>query len=664
MAPAATQRVTRRAFKRGVLAGLRPPTRVTAVAVAALWGLRRTYTFGSVAFGGAWHNCFAAVQPSHCSPSGARMPHNVLRHPCRHLALHAAAAPRVGFATDAYRGSGGSASVQDLVEEAPQDLHAFEDLPTALWLQGRVRHKASYGIWVDVESPDSSGGPPAVGLVHLTEVADHDAAWSQISPGTEMRVRVVHVDKERGRLSLSSLGEEASDLLPPEQLKSAFGAVFSCEWLRGLVRSVADDGVLVDVVPPRGGLPGRGLCPAARIGVRAGTDLAQHFRPGQDVHVRVVGVVPTSGQGLELSMLGGAEEIKADLEAQLQARQQEASRNREPRAGSAARPVAVSAAEALPDWQDLSCMAGISQAQVLEGAVHHVSSYGVYVTVPLPGGHDVWGLVHLTQLGGSAGEDNHAGVLSYSPGDQVRVRIAHLDLEQGRLALAMQSHLGDNSVQGSAGQEAHASVLESLPATAWLGGVIQSVLEYGIIVDVLLPGTQGNSVHPGSSRVPGLVYITELDRFTENPAEEFAVGQEVQVRVLDAAGDPDGLLMLSMRSDPADVQADLEHQEGLALAVPDPLSAAATTEEVPTQSGKSLVSFLDVSPSRPLRGVAHSLTPFGLLVSVEHPDNGDAAHGLISEQSLGNVDWSPGQELDVFIATVDSHRGVLGLSPG
>ena len=68
---------------------------------------------------------------------------------------------------------------------------------------------ARFGAFVDL-------GQGVVGLVHISEIPDGMAADSSIVPDSPIKVRVLRVDNEQRRISLSLAHIEAVALLPAE----------------------------------------------------------------------------------------------------------------------------------------------------------------------------------------------------------------------------------------------------------------------------------------------------------------------------------------------------------------------------------------------------------------------------------------------------------------
>jgi uncharacterized protein len=87
------------------------------------------------------------------------------------------------------------------VFEAPNfraDVKTLEDLQTGMTLEGVVTNIASFGAFVDV-------GVDQEGLVHVSELSDDfvEDPGAVVSVGQRVSVRVIGIDNERKRLSLS-----------------------------------------------------------------------------------------------------------------------------------------------------------------------------------------------------------------------------------------------------------------------------------------------------------------------------------------------------------------------------------------------------------------------------------------------------------------------------
>jgi uncharacterized protein len=83
------------------------------------------------------------------------------------------------------------------------DVLKIEDLETGMILQGTVRNVVDFGAFVDI-------GVKQDGLVHISEMADRYVRdpLTVVAVGQVVQVRVLKVDKQRGRVQLSMRGIE------------------------------------------------------------------------------------------------------------------------------------------------------------------------------------------------------------------------------------------------------------------------------------------------------------------------------------------------------------------------------------------------------------------------------------------------------------------------
>ena len=81
------------------------------------------------------------------------------------------------------------------------DVLKMEDLETGMILQGTVRNVVDFGAFVDI-------GVKQDGLVHISELADRYVKdpLSVVAVGQVVQVRVLKIDKQRGRVQLSMKG--------------------------------------------------------------------------------------------------------------------------------------------------------------------------------------------------------------------------------------------------------------------------------------------------------------------------------------------------------------------------------------------------------------------------------------------------------------------------
>jgi small subunit ribosomal protein S1 len=84
-------------------------------------------------------------------------------------------------------------------------------------LEGKVTKVVAFGAFVEIL-------PGVEGLVHISELAEHhvENPSEVVEPGTELKVKILEVDEERRRLSLSIKRVEGQDL-PQRELPAAEG---------------------------------------------------------------------------------------------------------------------------------------------------------------------------------------------------------------------------------------------------------------------------------------------------------------------------------------------------------------------------------------------------------------------------------------------------------
>merc|ERR1719291_2632 len=202
-------------------------------------------------------------------------------------------------------------------ERPPADLTHFEALAGKLeWLPGRVVSVTDFGAFVAAMPPDTSAGA-AVGLVHKSELKDAYVAnvKDEVFVDQEVQVRVLSVDVEAGKLSLSMVPPR-EDIEAANNDVSGFVGIDSSQWLDATVLSFAEFGAFVQVAPPSGGAPPtKGLLHKSQItdgGVE--DDPQEYLEIGQSIRVRVV-KVEEERKRLSVSMLKEASADEASAES-------------------------------------------------------------------------------------------------------------------------------------------------------------------------------------------------------------------------------------------------------------------------------------------------------------------------------------------------------------
>lgn len=187
-------------------------------------------------------------------------------------------------------------------------------------LDGTVVRTADFGAFVELR-------PGLDGLVHVSELS-----WKRVrhpddavQVGDPVRVRVLEVDRERRRISLSVKQAESDDPWATAAERYREGTV-----VQGTVEKVETFGVFVELEP---GVTA--LVPASETGTERGSDLRRPFPKGQKVTARVLSVNPAERRlSLSLSALAVSEE-RAEIEAyQREQRQKERGPAASPTGGS------------------------------------------------------------------------------------------------------------------------------------------------------------------------------------------------------------------------------------------------------------------------------------------------------------------------------------------
>ena len=160
----------------------------------------------------------------------------------------------------------------------------FNELAAGDVIEGKVARMTNFGAFIDLGGVD--------GLVHVSEISyDHvDKPSDVLSAGQEVKVKVLSVDPERERISLSikqTLPGPWDDI----EEKAAEGTV-----LDGTVKRLTSFGAFVEVFP---GV--EGLVHISQISHKHIATPADVLKPGQEVKVKVINVDPAQ-QRLGLSI--------------------------------------------------------------------------------------------------------------------------------------------------------------------------------------------------------------------------------------------------------------------------------------------------------------------------------------------------------------------------
>jgi len=254
----------------------------------------------------------------------------------------------------------------------------------------------------------------------------------------------------------------------------------------------------------------------------------------------------------------------------------------------------------------------ISPNEWLDGEVEKVVSFGAFVMFPLPGGGNMRGLVHISNV-----RDWHIKDMNdeLRVGEKVRVRIEKFDKRTGKINLTMKD------VQLPERLEEFVSYERS---NTWLTAKVRQVMSFGLVVKVKSP--QGDCV------AEGLVLNLELADYYTDPFRKYQVGQEVQVRVLV-------------------VDYEREHVKLSMVRLPTHKISAADLE-----------LFKDLPADKWLEGTTVSTGKDGCLVEVMIPGATYTVEGMLRKAQMTNRLLRPGQEVKVRVVGVHTDVGTLSFS--
>lgn len=208
------------------------------------------------------------------------------------------------------------------VLEQEQEVRAeelMEKLQPGAVIEGVVQRLTDFGAFVDVGGAD--------GLVHISELSfshvDHPS--DVVKEGDKVNVRVLRVDPQAGRISLSI---KAAQPEPWEQYAAEYqpGDV-----VQGVVKRVVDFGAFVELQP---GL--EGLVHVSQISNEHVAHASDVLDPGQEVSVRILSVEPDRRR-ISLSMKeSGGNQTNHDYQPRRREQRRPVERQQEPSSGTGA----------------------------------------------------------------------------------------------------------------------------------------------------------------------------------------------------------------------------------------------------------------------------------------------------------------------------------------
>ncbi len=252
--------------------------------------------------------------------------------------------------------------------------------------------------------------------------------------------------------------------------------------------------------------------------------------------------------------------------------------------------------------QKAETLAAIDIGYVVEGTIKNLTEYGAFVDI---GGID--GLLHVTDM--SWGRLHHPAD-QFKVADHIQVKVLKLDREKEKVSLGYKQLLPDP----------WSTVVEVYPADAKIKGIVSSVTDYGVFVEL-------------EAGVEGLVHVSEISwaRRSQSPKRMFHKGQEVEVQVLgvDTVEKRISLGMKQFQSNPWD----------------------NVEERYPIGSK--------------IRGRVRNLTDFGAFIELE-----EGIDGLVH---VSDISWAKkikhpkdvlkkDQEVEAIVTSIDKHGQRLSLS--
>ena len=153
--------------------------------------------------------------------------------------------------------------------------------------------------------------------------------------------------------------------------------------------------------------------------------------------------------------------------------------------------------------QKAETLSNIEIGYIVDGTIKNLTEYGAFVDI---GGID--GLLHVTDM--SWGRIHHPGD-QFKVSEHIQVKVLKLDREKEKVSLGYKQLLPDP----------WSTVVEVYPVNTKIKGIVSSVTEYGVFVEL-------------EAGVEGLVHVSEISwsRRSQSPKRIFHKGQEVEVQVL------------------------------------------------------------------------------------------------------------------------------------
>ncbi|NVY95757.1 30S ribosomal protein S1 [Lactobacillus sp. DCY120] len=172
-------------------------------------------------------------------------------------------------------------------QKAEQEAKVFAELLPGDVLEAQVSRLTNFGAFIDLGGVD--------GLVHISQIShQHIAKPSDVlEPGQTVKVKVLDLDPERGRISLSIKATQ------PGPWEDAAAKIAPGDEVDGVVRRLTDFGAFIEVLP---GV--EGLLHVSQISWDRINKPADVLEVGQELHLKVLNLdVDQKRLGLSLKAL-------------------------------------------------------------------------------------------------------------------------------------------------------------------------------------------------------------------------------------------------------------------------------------------------------------------------------------------------------------------------
>ena len=243
----------------------------------------------------------------------------------------------------------------------------------------------------------------------------------------------------------------------------------------------------------------------------------------------------------------------------------------------------------------------LQEGMVLNGIVKNLTDYGAFLDL---GGID--GLLHITDMAWKRVKHPSEVV---NIGDEIQVKVLKFDRERNRVSLGLKQ----------LGEDPWENITRRYPMGTRIFGKVTNITDYGCFVEV-------------EDGVEGLVHVSEMDWTNKNvnPAKVVAVGDEVEVMILDIDEERRRISL------------------GMKQCQPNPWDEFAAMHNKGDR----------------VSGVIKSITDFGIFVGLDGGIDGlvhlsDLSWNIPGEEAVRN--FRKGEEIEAVVLSVDPERERISL---